>query len=99
MKCILYVLQLSAKANGRMGQRRPVLPVLPAHCCPLYLRKRPTSCARANVAKDHFRIAPQQSCCRYSITSSARATSEGGTVSPSVFAVCRFKTSWNFVGC
>jgi hypothetical protein len=36
---------------------------------------------------------------RYSITSSARASSVGGTSSPSVLAVLRLITSSNLVGC
>src|SRR4051812_20056188 len=35
----------------------------------------------------------------HSITSSARASSEGGTETPSVLAVLRFMTSSNLVGC
>ena len=35
----------------------------------------------------------------YSITSSARASSDGGTVRPNAFAVLRLITSSNFVGC
>jgi hypothetical protein len=35
----------------------------------------------------------------YSMTSSARASSEGGTSIPSAFAVLRLKTNSNFVGC
>ena len=35
----------------------------------------------------------------HSITSSARASSEGGTVRPSAFAVLRLITSSNLVGC
>jgi hypothetical protein len=35
----------------------------------------------------------------YSITSSARASSDGGTVRPSALAVLRLITSSNFVGC
>ena len=35
----------------------------------------------------------------YSITSSARASSVAGTVSPSAFAVFRLMTSSNLVGC
>src|SRR5262249_33383989 len=35
----------------------------------------------------------------YSITRSARASSDGGIVSPSAFAVLRLMTSSNFVGC
>ena len=35
----------------------------------------------------------------HSITSSARASSDGGTVSPSALAVLRLIVSWYFVGC
>src|SRR5215813_3246106 len=35
----------------------------------------------------------------YSITSSARASSEGGTVRPSAFAVLRLTVKWNLIGC
>src|SRR5262249_29953333 len=35
----------------------------------------------------------------HSITSSARASSVGGTVRPIVFAVCRLMTNSNLVGC
>ena len=37
--------------------------------------------------------------CRYSITSSARASSIGGMVRPSALAVLRLMTRSNFVGC
>src|SRR5262245_46413418 len=37
--------------------------------------------------------------CGYSITSSAIASSDGGTVRPSAFAVLRLMTSSNLVGC
>src|SRR5262245_11084601 len=37
--------------------------------------------------------------CRYSITSSARASSDGGTVRPSAFAVLRLIARSIFVGC
>ena len=36
---------------------------------------------------------------RYSITSSARESSDGGTVRPSAFAVLRLITNSNLVGC
>ena len=35
----------------------------------------------------------------YSITSSARPSTDGGIVSPSAFAVLRLMTNSNFVGC
>src|SRR5262249_3629857 len=41
----------------------------------------------------------RQPCAFYSITSSARARSEGGTVSPRALAVLRLMTSLNVVGC
>ena len=43
--------------------------------------------------------APQQNYKCYSITSSARANSIGGTVSPSAFADLRLMTKSNLVGC
>jgi hypothetical protein len=46
-------------------------------------------------AEMHARSKPQ----RYSITSSARASSGGGTVRPSAFAVLRLMTRSNLVGC
>src|SRR5262249_55076368 len=36
---------------------------------------------------------------RYSITSSARASSLSGIAIPSVFAVLRLITNWNFIDC
>ena len=43
--------------------------------------------------------ATSRHCAVYSITSSARESSVGGIVRPSVLAVCRLMTSSNFVGC
>ena len=48
---------------------------------------------RACLEKDRGYLAP------HSITSSARASSEGGTPRPSAFAVLRLMTSSNLVGC
>ena len=53
----------------------------------------PTTGALGGVARFHrIQLA------LYSITSSARATSVGGTAMPSVFAVLRLTTSSNFTG-
>src|SRR5262249_4204514 len=52
-------------------------------------RERP--CRRAAEQRDE--LAPL-----HSITSSARASSDGGTSRPSVLAVCRLMTSSNLVG-
>src|SRR5450759_4913553 len=67
--------------------------------CPLCAQKRPsfaaqrmTLCAKSGLmhrSKHHL----------YSITSSARASSDGGTVRPSTLAVLRLITSSNLVGC
>src|SRR6478672_2473026 len=54
-------------------------------------RSETTCCAR----KRHMRRSKQH---RYSITSSARAMSVGGTVRPSAFAVLRLITSSNLTG-
>jgi hypothetical protein len=42
---------------------------------------------------------PRWSSTRYSITWSARTSTDCGTVSPSAFAVLRLMTNSNFVGC
>src|SRR5262245_14050809 len=68
---------------------------------PAYVRfapKRTNGRSLGKSAKCHKRTnAPQQKH-RYSITSSARASSVGGTGRPSVLAVCRLMTSSNLVG-
>ena len=67
------------------------------------------------VAKSHVRFTPDSGHvratrdvryvpiadmrCSYSITSSARVSSAGGTVRPSALAVLRLITNSNFVGC
>src|SRR6516162_9195934 len=67
--------------------------------CPLYPQKRTLHCTAANV-----RFVPKadiRRCSRdwrYSITSSAVASRDGGTVRPSVLAVLRLTKSANFVG-
>ena len=54
---------------------------------------------------NHFGLVPQPDSCsaakkqRYSITSSARASSMGGGISPSAWAVFRLMTVSNLVGC
>jgi hypothetical protein len=55
-------------------------------------RERPCSCRAAAEQRDE--LTPL-----HSITSSAVASSEGGTVRPSAFAVLRLMTSSNLVGC
>src|SRR5262245_40823776 len=71
--------------------------------CPRNVRFAPRSGRRADIdgrqvraRKRHMRCSNQH---RYSITSSARASSVGGTSRPSAFAVLRFITRSNFVGC
>jgi hypothetical protein len=67
----------------------------------------PTFCIAANApfvpipALSRCNKVRRQRACSaaYSITSSARASSEGGTVRPSAFAVLRLSTSSSFVGC
>jgi hypothetical protein len=67
--------------------------------CPLYPPKADTNCGSRNV-----RFVPQADSCtaaksRYSITSSAVASSDVGIVRPSIFAVLRLTASSNLVGC
>jgi hypothetical protein len=71
--------------------------------CARYVRSSPKSGDKADIAGLRIRAITgreqmQQSQC-YSITSSARASSVGGTSRPSVFAVLRLITSSNLVGC
>ena len=47
----------------------------------------------------HVRYGPKADIEPYSITSSARASSDGGKVRPSDFAVLRLMTSSNLIGC
>src|SRR5262249_3522618 len=60
--------------------------------CPLLRAQPPHHSHRSG--KDHQKLAAV-----HSITSSARARIEGGTVRPSSFAVLRLTTSSNVVGC
>src|SRR5262245_9017949 len=61
----------------------------PGSCLTLMGLAEGRLCAVSRCSKQH----------PYSITSSARASSEGGTVRPSAFAVLRLTTSSNLVGC
>ena len=65
----------------------------------LAYRQRIGSRPARNGAKGHFRTHARQQFAVYSITSSARASSVGGTVRPSALAVLRLTTSSNLVGC
>src|SRR5689334_8714199 len=61
------------------------------HCALLCAcRSRPSHRPRAPEERDEFSAV-------HSITSSARASSVGGTVSPSALAILKFKTSSNLV--
>jgi hypothetical protein len=53
-------------------------------------RERP----RRHTAKQRYELAPP-----HSITSSAMASNDGGTVMPSILAVCALMTSSNFDDC
>ena len=65
--------------------------------------KQPEDPAVQRVATCHSRplgfVRHRNKMRRYSITSSARASSVGGTARPSALAVLRLTTSSNFVGC
>src|SRR5262245_25165083 len=61
--------------------------------CPLYPQKRTCAVHAPMSAMGQKRTWP------YSITSSARASSVGGSVMPSAFAVVRLMTNSNLVGC
>jgi hypothetical protein len=67
--------------------------------CPLHPESGQVGKHRAKSAeRQEPTFAPQQGN-RYSITSSARASSVGGTSRPSAFAALRLRTNSNFVGC
>src|SRR5258705_9514558 len=61
---------------------------------PLFLRDRTSPARSAMSGKCH-----EETFLDYSITSSAVASSEGGMVRPSAFAVLRLTISSNLVGC
>jgi hypothetical protein len=66
--------------------------------CPLYPQKQTLVEGVGMSALCQKRTHAPQQFNRYSITSSVRASSEAGTVRPSVFAVLRLIASSNFVG-
>src|SRR5262249_53216914 len=75
-----------------VGRRRDAEEPDPRHCRLLRVRReRP----RRRAANQRDEVPSPH----YSITSSARASSEGGTVRPSALAVVRFTTKSNLVGC
>src|SRR5262245_25427048 len=86
------------RARDVLGHQRAVDPVLLRAAAREHQRnENPHGSHRREptVALD----GPPEGLAAYSITSSARASSEGGTVSPSALAVLRLITSSNFVGC
>ena len=83
---------------SRKGHSRPIQSLPPGRPRPLRPGNDRIVVAAQYVAKSQTRThAPQQSAF-YSITSSARASSDGGMVKPSAFAVFRLITNWNLVG-
>ena len=78
-------------ADVRFGSLGDMAPVIR---CPLYPRKRTSE----RLGRD-VRFVPQAAVDRlYSITSSARTSSDGGTERPSALAVLRFSLVSYFVG-
>src|SRR5262249_8248644 len=65
----------------------------PPYAGPLLRARRERPCSRA--AEKRYELAPSH----YSITSSAMASSVGGTLSPSAAAVLRLIANSNLVGC
>src|SRR5262245_11247173 len=87
-----------AMAEGAQPARVPVggcAAEIPDHRQPSLLRPRRNRPRRCRTADQRDELAPPD----HSITSSARATSVGGTWMPSAAAVLRLITSSNFVGC
>src|SRR5215472_14869954 len=78
---------------GLMRRRRSRMSALPPIASELWRRRKSTQGANSRPEQ------VQQTEQAYSITSSARAMSVGGTVMPSAFAVFILITSSNLVGC
>src|SRR5262249_3499360 len=76
----------------RIALSEPEQEANPSHKFPLRTRRERPGHRRA--AEKTNELAPP-----HSITSSARASSEGGTVRPSALAVLRLTASSNVVGC
>src|SRR5215467_12891018 len=80
------------------SHQRPVDTPAAAASCPLHPRKRTNSrCLVTSASSQKRTYAPQQTA-TYSITSSARASSDGGTSRPSDLAVFWLITSSYLVG-
>src|SRR6516162_9579759 len=82
-------MQLPARAARQLPDQSTTLRVDSSSTDDSRLRgalPQPDSCSAANIAY-------------YSITSSARASSMGGTLRPSALAVLRFTAKSNLVGC
>src|SRR5579864_121323 len=79
--------------NGKIAFRRKIKRLALVDTFKALGHSRPSSRAPANFAK------PRRGSHFYSITSSARASSVGGTVRPSAFAALRLIVSSNLVGC
>src|SRR5262249_33524316 len=66
--------------------------------CPLYPRERTSELNRVMSALCQKRTHALQQFYRYSITSSARVSSDGAILRSSAFAVLRLTTNWYLVG-
>src|SRR5262249_50572145 len=84
---------LAERAQTACPQFRPPNAEKPDHRYRRLLRARRNRPCRRCAAEQRDELAPL-----HSITSSARARSDGGTSRLSTFAVLRFRASLNFVG-
>ena len=103
---------LCLPARNQMGKQRPhAFTFLPSHVrhsasplypqsvqCPLWVKSRHLQCTSRCPLSANSGLMQRSKRHRYSITSSARARSDGGIPRPSAFAVLRLITNSNLVG-
>jgi hypothetical protein len=90
--------------RSKTSQPGRSLAILPAGSCPLRSESDRNAALPRNGAMCQLETNGIAAICngksqRYSMTSSARPSSKGGTSRPSALAVLRLMTSSNFVGC
>jgi hypothetical protein len=102
LKCPLWVIKQTYAAQQIMSALPPIATAKADICassCPLYPRKRTCAVQTGMSALGQKRTHALQQTIFYSMTSSARSTSVGGTVRLSALAAFKLTMSSNFVGC
>ena len=90
---------MSVSGHFRTSTRAAAVSALPFDTCVAWTGGPGDLIADTPRLHRHVREVPKRKSRPYSITSSAWASSDGGTVSPSALAVLRLITISNFVGC